>query len=136
MISKTGVIMVHESIRIFRLYCEFTPEMISEATGIPVSRYKKIEIGEIEPSEKDAEKLAKLFNIEVEELLCGITDSAKYLIRQSVDDNIFVSEEMKNDIKLLVTNLSPKEKRLILLIRGSDNSEENLDNEINMILEK
>ena len=136
MISKTGVIMVHESIRIFRLYCELTPEMISEATGIPVSRYKKIELGEIEPSEKDVEKLAKLFNIEVDDLLGGITDSAKYLIRQSVDDNIFVSEEMKNDIKLLVTNLSPKEKRLILLIRGSDNSEENLDNAINMILEK
>lgn len=128
--------MVHESIRIFRLYCELTPEMISEVTGIPVSRYKKIELGEIEPSEKDAEKLAKLFNVDVDDLLGGITDSSKYLVRQDIDDNVFVSEELKNEIKLLITNLSPKEKRLILLIRNSDSSEENLDEAINMMLEK
>lgn len=128
--------MVHESIRIFRLYCELTPEMISEVTGIPVSRYKKIELGEIEPSENDAEKLAKLFNVEVDDLLSGITNSSKYLVRQDIDDNLFVSEELKNDIKLLITNLSAKEKRLILLIRNSDNSEENLNEAINMILEK
>lgn len=128
--------MVHESIRIFRLYCELTPEMISEVTGIPVSRYKKIELGEIEPSEKDTEKLAKLFNVEVEDLLHGITDSSKYLVRQEIDDNVFVSEALKNEIKLMITNLSPKEKRLILLIRNSDNSEENLDEAINMMLEK
>lgn len=128
--------MVHESIRIFRLYCEFTPEMISEVTGIPLSRYKKIELGEVEPSEKETEKLAKIFNVEVEDLLNGITESSKYLVRQDVDDNIFMSEEMKQNMKITVTDLSIKEKRLILLIRNSDDSETNLDEAINMILEK
>lgn len=128
--------MVHESIRIFRLYCELTPEMISEVTGIPLSRYKKIELGEIEPSEKDAEKLAKLFNVEVNDLLYGITDSSKYSVRQEIDENLFVSEEMKQNVKLTITELSPKEKKLLLLIRNSDNSEINLDEAINLILEK
>lgn len=128
--------MVHESIRIFRLYCELTPEMISEVTGIPLSRYKKIELGEIEPSEKDAEKLAKLFNVDVNDLLYGITDSSKYSVRQEIDDNLFVSEEIKQNVKLTITELSPKEKKLILLIRNSDNSEINLDDAINTILEK
>lgn len=128
--------MVHESIRIFRLYCELTPEMISEVTGIPLSRYKKIELGEIEPSEKDAEKLAKLFNVDVNDLLYGITDSSKYSVRQEIDDNLFVSEKIKQNVKLTITELSPKEKKLILLIRNSDNSEINLDDAINTILEK
>lgn len=128
--------MVHESIRIFRLYCELTPEMIAEVTGIPLSRYKKIEIGEIEPTEKDAEKLAKLFNVDVNDLLSGITDSSKYAVRQDIDDNLFVSDEIKQSVKLTITELSPKEKKLILLIRNSDNSEINLDEAINMILDK
>ncbi|MBR3868327.1 MAG: helix-turn-helix transcriptional regulator [Clostridia bacterium] len=128
--------MVHESIRIFRLYCELTPEMVSEVTGIPLSRYKKIELGEIEPSEKDAEKLAKLFNVEVNDLLYGITDSSKYSVRQEIDDGLFATEEIKQMVKLKITDLSPKEKKLILLIRNSDNSESNFDEAINIILEK
>ncbi len=128
--------MIHESIRIFRLYCELTAETVSEVTGIPLSRYKKIELGEIEPSEKDAEKLAKLFNVDVSLLLDGITDSAKYSVRQEIDDGWFATEEMKQMVKLKITDLSPKEKKLILLIRNSDNSETNLDDAINMVLEK
>lgn len=128
--------MVHESIRIFRLYCGLTPEMISDVTGIPVSRYKKIELGEIEPSEKDAGKLAKLFNVDVTDLLEGITDSSKYLVRQEIDDSLFATEEIKQMVKLKITELSPKEKKLILLIRNSDSSESDLDDAINMILNK
>lgn len=128
--------MVHESIRLFRLYCELTAEMVAEVTGIPLSRYKKIELGEIEPSEKDAEKLAKLFNVDVTELLHGITDLSKYSVRQEIDDSLFATEETKQMVKLKITELSPKEKKLILLIRNSDNSEICLDDAINMILEK
>lgn len=128
--------MVHESIRLFRLYCELTVEAVAEVTGIPLSRYKKIELGEIEPSEKDAESLAKLFNVEVADLLHGITDLSKYSVRQEIDDDFFATEEIKQMVKLKITELSPKEKKLILLIRNSDNSESDLDDAINMILDK
>jgi len=128
--------MVHESIRIFRLYCELTVEMVAEVTGIPLSRYKKIELGEIEPSEKDAEKLARLFNVDVDNLLNGITDLSKYSVRQEIDDGLFATEEIKQMVKLKITELSPKEKKLILLIRNSDSSESDLDDAINMILDK
>lgn len=128
--------MVHESIKIFRLYCGLSAETISEVTGIPLSRYKKIELGEIEPNEKETEKLAKLFNIETEDLLGGITDMSKFAIRQEIDDNLFASEEIKQSMRMMITELSAQEKKLILLIRNSDDSEKNLAEAINMLLEK
>lgn len=128
--------MVHESIRLFRLYCELSAEMVSEVTGVPLSRYKKIELGEIEPSERDAEKLAKLFNVEVSELLNGITDLSIYSVRQEIDENMFMTDEMREMVKIKITDLSPDEKRLILLIRNSDNSAICLDEAIRMVMEK
>lgn len=128
--------MVYESIRLFRLYCELTPEMIASVTGIPVSRYKKIELGKIEPDAKEIAALARIFNVEEKDLMGGLTNSSKYIIRQNFDDNIFVSDEIKEKVKITITDLTSKEKELILLIRNSDNNEANLDELIKIILEK
>lgn len=128
--------MVHESIRLYRLYCELSAEMVADVTGIPLSRYKKIELGEVEPSASDAEKLAKLFNVEVSELLNGITDLSRYSVRQDIDNNVFMTDEMREMAKIKITDLSPDEKRLILLIRGSDNSINCLDEATRLVLEK
>lgn len=128
--------MVHESIRLFRLYCELSAEMVADVTGIPLSRYNKIELGEIEPSESEAEKLAGLFNVKPSELLNGIGDISVYSVRQTIDDNLFMTEEMKEAVKIKITDLSPEEKRLILLIRNSANSESCLDEAIRIVLDK
>ena len=128
--------MVYESIRLFRLYCELTPEMIASVTGIPVSRYKKIETGKVEPDEKEIAALARIFNIDEKDLAGGLTNSSKYIIRQNFDDNIFVSDEIKEKVKIAITDLTSKEKELILLIRNSDNNEANLDELMKIILEK
>lgn len=128
--------MLHESIRLFRLYCELTPEMISSVTGIPLARYKKIELGKVEPDEKERAKLAKIFNIDEKELDGGLIESSRYVIRQNFDDNIFVSEEIKERVKITITDLTQKEKELILLIRNSDNNEANIEELIQIILKK
>lgn len=128
--------MLHESIRLFRLYCELTPEMISSVTGIPLARYKKIELGKVEPNENERAKLAKIFNIDEKEIEGGLIESAKYVIRQNFDDNMFVSEEIKERVKITITELTQKEKELILLIRNSDDNEANIEELIQIILKK
>ena len=128
--------MLHESIRLFRLYCELTPEMISSITGIPLARYKKIELGKVEPDENEMAKLAKIFNIDIKELEGGLIESAKYVMRQNFDDNMFISEEIKERVKITITDLTQKEKELILLIRNSDNNEANIEELIQIILQK
>ena len=128
--------MIHESIRLFRLYCELTPEMISSVTGIPLARYKKIELGTVEPDENERAKLAKIFNIDEKELESGLIESAKYVMRQNFDDNMFISEEIKERAKITITDLTQKEKELILLIRNSDNNEANIEELIQIILKK
>ena len=128
--------MLHESIRLFRLYCELTPEMISSITGIPLARYKKIELGKVDPDENEMAKLAKIFNIDVKELEGGLIESAKYVMRQNFDDNMFVSEEIKERVKITITDLTQKEKELILLIRNSDDNEANIEELIQIILKK
>ena len=128
--------MIHESIRLFRLYCELTPEMISSVTGIPLARYKKIELGTVEPDENERAKLAKIFNIDEKELESGLIESAKYVIRQNFDDNMFITDEIKECVKIAITDLTQKEKELILLIRNSDNNEANIEELIQIILKK
>lgn len=128
--------MLHESIRLFRLYCELTPEMIASVTGIPLARYKKIELGKVDPDENERAKLAKIFNIDEKELESGLIESAKYVIRQNFDDNMFVSEEIRERVRITITDLTQKEKELILLIRNSDNNEANIEELIQIILQK
>lgn len=128
--------MLHESIRLFRLYCELTPEMISSVTGIPLARYKKIELGKVEPDENERAKLAKIFNIDEKEIEGGLIESAKYVIRQNFDDTMFISEEIKERVKITITELTQKEKELILLIRNSDDNEANIEELIQIILKK
>lgn len=128
--------MLHESIRLFRLYCELTPEMIASVTGIPLARYKKIELGKVDPDENERAKLAKIFNIDEKELESGLIESTKYVIRQNFDDNMFVSEEIRERVRITITDLTQKEKELILLIRNSDNNEANIEELIQIILQK
>lgn len=110
--------------------------MISSVTGIPLARYKKIELGTVEPDENERAKLAKIFNIDEKELESGLIESAKYVIRQNFDDNMFITDEIKECVKIAITDLTQKEKELILLIRNSDNNEANIEELIQIILKK
>ncbi|MBR3589161.1 MAG: hypothetical protein IKL16_06315, partial [Clostridia bacterium] len=62
----------------------------------------------------------------------GIADGL--LLRQTVEDLVFASDEMKGQAKLRVTELSDLEKKLILLVRCADNSEQALLDAINTVL--
>ena len=49
---------------------------------------------------------------------------------------MFVSEEIRERVRITITDLTQKEKELILLIRNSDNNEANIEELIQIILQK
>lgn len=122
-------------IRVLRLYCGFDAETISEVTGIALAKYKRIEAGEEIPSDKDIEKLASVFGVS-EKFLRGDEDVADFFaFRQQIDENLFATEEQREQMKLRITELTPLEKKLILLIRCSENSEETILKTIENVIE-
>lgn len=121
-------------LRVLRMYCGYDEKMIAEATGIALARYKRIEVGDEEADDKEIEKIAAVFGVSIGYLKGeeGIADGL--LLRQTVEDLVFASDEMKGQAKLRVTELSDLEKKLILLVRCADNSEQALLDAINTVL--
>lgn len=127
--------MTNENIRICRLYCGFSYEDTAAAVKIPLNRYKNIELGNAEPADDEIEKIARLYNVSADELKNGFREDDKFRLVQEVDENFFESEDLREAVKLAVTFLSAEEKKLIMLIRSSENPEDVLEKFIGEIID-
>ncbi len=121
-------------LRVLRMYCGYDEKMISESTGIPLAKYKRIEAGDEEPDDAYIEKIAAVFGVSAGYLKGEEDFSDGLMLRQNVEDFVFASDEMKEQARLRVTELSDLEKKLILLARCADNSEQALLDAINTVL--
>ncbi len=125
---KDGLLLV------LRMYCGYDAKMIAEATGIALARYKRIEAGDEEPDDSDIEKIAAVFGVSAAYLKGEDNFSDGLMLRQNIEELVFASDEMREQAKLRVTELSDLEKKLILLVRSADNSEQALLDAINTVL--
>lgn len=128
--------MIHENIRLFRLYCGLTQKAVAESVNLSLDRYRLIELGEVEPSEAEAERIAKLYNIEADDLFKGITESEKFVVTQDIDDNVFLTPELKELAKMTITSLSTQEKQIILLLRQAKDRDRIMHSIREMLLEE
>ena len=114
--------MIMGMIKVLRMYMGTAAEVIADVTGITLTRYVDIENGDIEPDAAELTKLAAVFGMD-EDVLTGKTGIGEALMfRQPIDESVFADEDMREMMKLRMTDLSPAEKKLILLIRASENS--------------
>ena len=121
-------------LRVLRMYCDYDLKTLSEATGIAVQRLKRIEAGEEDASDEDIRKIASVFGVSADFLNGDERIDNGLLLRQPLEDVVFASEEEKEAAKLRVTELSDLEKKLILLIRCSENAEQALTDAINSVM--
>lgn len=127
--------MIDGLIKAFRMYCRIDTKTAAEATGIALYRYKKLEAGEAIPSDKELEKIAALFGVNEDILNGNIDENDFFGLRQPIDENLFASEDLRAQMKLRITDLTPEEKKLILLIRCCDNSDAVIHDAICRVLE-
>ncbi len=109
-------------IRMLRRYISVDEKTVAEALGISMVRYKKLEAGEEDPTPQEIEKLAVIFSV-TPEFLTGESDPDHFFsLNQTFEESILQSEELREAVKLRVTDLSVEEKKLIMMIRGAENS--------------
>lgn len=121
-------------LRVLRMYCGYDEKTVAECAGIALLRYKRIEIGEEEPTDSDIAKFAAIYGVSEAYLKGEDNISDSLILRQPVENIVFPTDEMKEQAKLRVTELSDLEKKLVLLIRCADNSEQALIDAINTVL--
>ena len=121
-------------IRMLRRYSSVDEKTVAEALGISLVRYKKIESGEEEPASQEIEKLAVIFGV-TPEFLSGEAEAEQlFALQQTFEEGILQSEELREAVKLRVTDLSLEEKKLIMMIRGAENSAKAVADAIEAVL--
>ena len=109
-------------IKVLRLYMGADAETVALATGMSTTHYTDIENGYAEPTEAEYQKLSAVFGLD-EDYITGKREIPEsFIVRQPMEDSVFVTEELREKMKLCMTDLSPDEKKLILLIRSADDS--------------
>ena len=121
-------------IRMLRRYSSVDEKTLAEALGISLVRYKKIEAGEEEPTSQEIEKLAVIFGV-TPGFLSGEAEAEQlFALQQTFEEGILQSEELREAVKLRVTDLSLEEKKLIMMIRGAENSAKAVADAIEAVL--
>ena len=127
--------MIMGMVKVLRMYMGAAAEVIADAAGISIARYIDIENGYTEPASAEITKLAAVFGMD-EDVLTGKSDIGKELMfRQPLDESVFATEELREMMKLRMTELSDAEKRLILLIRASEDSSVLLEKVMDIVSE-
>ncbi len=121
-------------IRVLRRYSSVDEKTVAEALGISLARYKKIEIGEEEPTPDEIQKLAVIFGITPEFLTGESEPEQLFALNQTFEESVLQSEELREAVKLRVTDLSLEEKKLIMMIRGAENSAKAVADAIEAVL--
>lgn len=109
-------------VKVLRMYMGAEAETVASAAGIPFMRYLDIENCDAEPDESELGKLSAVFGLE-EDVFTGEREiDCGFAFRQPLEENVFVSEELREKMRILMTDLTEDEKRLILLIRSAEDS--------------
>ena len=116
--------MVMGLLKVLRMYMGMDAEMIADTIGMTLERYIDIENGDLEPDASELKKLSSVFCMDEDVLTGESSISNTFVLSQPLDASLFATEEQREMMKLRMTDLSPEEKRLILLIRASENRPE------------
>lgn len=109
-------------VKVLRMYMGAEAETIASAVGIPIMRYLDIENCDAEPDESEISKLAVGFGLEEAVFTGEVEIGIDFAFRQPLEENVFVSEELREKMRIRMTDLTEDEKRLILLIRSAEDS--------------
>lgn len=102
---------------ICRKFMELPQESVAKTVGISVEKYRLIEKGELEPEPEVAERLAKVFNVTVNDLNYGIFGDKRFGFFQKPLSSFFESPEEMQRIERYITELTDDEKSLIIMYR-------------------
>ncbi len=135
--AKTDFITVGDKmknglIKVLRMYSSADAETVAATAGIPLARYKRIENEEEMPTESELERIAAVFGISTDFFSDDFPD--RFVLRQTLDETVFVTEELREQMKLRMTELSPLEKQLVMFIRRTDNRDETLRRFIDILI--
>lgn len=108
--------MLSRNLRTFRTPCSLSQLQVANALGIDRSTYSCYEIGKTQPHPNVLLRLAHLFNVSVDELLCEMGDRV-----HDRTDNYYPASQ-----SVAISQLKKSEQDLILLFRqlgAADQSE-------------